>query len=405
MIKNKVLQGLILLFLGFTVFELSSCTQEKGIKTASQEKYTCPMHPQIMNDGPGSCPICKMDLVPVSASGGKNELTLSESQIQLANVRTMKINSSGFKTSKILNGRLMADENRSEIISSRYAGRIDRLFIKETGRQVSKGQALYQIYSEQLQTLQQDYLLQLKQVAAFPSEKIYQSMRDAAKNKLRLFGYTDAQIQALNQGTALKPLLTVYSRSSGIVKELNISEGQYLSEGSQVMKLESFDQLWLEIDIYPSEIQEIKTGTKVNFIVNGIQTKEQSAIIDFISPEMNASTQILKARAEVSNSGLMQPGMQVSVFLPKAEVASALSLPLEAVIRDERGAHVWVKTGENTFSPKMVITGDEDQDRILIVSGLENTNEVVISGAYLLSSEFILKKGVNLMSGHDMSKM
>lgn len=405
MIKNKVLQGLILLFLGFTVFELSSCTQEKGIKTASQEKYTCPMHPQIMNDGPGSCPICKMDLVPVSASGGKNELTLSESQIQLANVRTMKINSSGFKTSKILNGRLMADENRSEIISSRYAGRIDRLFIKETGRQVSKGQALYQIYSEQLQTLQQDYLLQLKQVAAFPSEKIYQSMRDAAKNKLRLFGYTDAQIQALNQGTALKPLLTVYSRSSGIVKELNISEGQYLSEGSQVMKLESFDQLWLEIDIYPSEIQEIKTGTKVNFIVNGIQTKEQSAIIDFISPEMNASTQILKARAVVSNSGLMQPGMQVSVFLPKAEVTSALSLPLEAVIRDERGAHVWVKTGENTFSPKMVITGDEDQDRILIVSGLENTNEVVISGAYLLSSEFILKKGVNLMSGHDMSKM
>lgn len=405
MIKNKVLQGLILLFLGFTVFELSSCTQEKGIKTASQEKYTCPMHPQIMNDGPGSCPICKMDLVPVSASGGKNELTLSESQIQLANVRTMKINSSGFKTSKILNGRLMADENRSEIISSRYAGRIDRLFIKETGRQVSKGQALYQIYSEQLQTLQQDYLLQLKQVAAFPSEKIYQSMRDAAKNKLRLFGYTDAQIQALNQGTALKPLLTVYSRLSGIVKELNISEGQYLSEGSQVMKLESFDQLWLEIDIYPSEIQEIKTGTKVNFIVNGIQTKEQSAIIDFISPEMNASTQILKARAVVSNSGLMQPGMQVSVFLPKAEVTSALSLPLEAVIRDERGAHVWVKTGENTFSPKMVITGDEDQDRILIVSGLENTNEVVISGAYLLSSEFILKKGVNLMSGHDMSKM
>lgn len=405
MIKNKVLQGLILLFLGFTVFELSSCTQEKGIKTASQEKYTCPMHPQIMNDGPGSCPICKMDLVPVSASGGKNELTLSESQIQLANVRTMKINSSGFKTSKILNGRLMADENRSEIISSRYAGRIDRLFIKETGRQVSKGQALYQIYSEQLQTLQQDYLLQLKQVAAFPSEKIYQSMRDAAKNKLRLFGYTDAQIQALNQGTALKPLLTVYSRSSGIVKELNISEGQYLLEGSQVMKLESFDQLWLEIDIYPSEMQEIKTGTKVNFIVNGIQTKEQSAIIDFISPEMNASTQILKARAVVKNSGLMQPGMQVSVFLPKAEVASALSLPLEAVVRDEKGAHVWIKTGTNTFSPKMVRTGDEDQDRILIVSGLENTNEVVISGAYLLSSEFILKKGVNTMSAHDPAKM
>lgn len=405
MIRNKIVSGLILLFLGCTVIGFGSCTHDEQSKSASQEKFTCPMHPQIMNDGPGTCPICKMDLVPVNASGGKNELTLSESQIQLANVRTMKINSSGFKTSKILNGRLLANENRSEVISARYAGRVDRLFVKETGRQVSKGQALYQIYSEQLQTLQQDYLLQLKQVAAFPTEKIYQSMRDAAKNKLRLFGYTDAQIQALNQGTALKPLLTVYSKSSGIVKELNIAEGQYLSEGSQVMKLESFDQLWLEMDIYPSEMQEIKTGTKVNFTVNGIQDKEQLATIDFISPEMDPSTQILKARAVVSNSGLMQPGMQVSVFLPKAEVASALSLPLEAVVRDEKGAHVWIKTRTNTFSPKMVRTGEEDQDRILIVSGLENSSEVVISGAYLLSSEFILKKGVNTMSAHDPAKM
>lgn len=405
MIRNKIVSGLILLFLGCTVIGFGSCTHDEQSKSASQEKFTCPMHPQIMNDGPGTCPICKMDLVPVNASGGKNELTLSESQIQLANVRTMKINSSGFKTSKILNGRLLANENRSEVISARYAGRVDRLFVKETGRQVSKGQALYQIYSEQLQTLQQDYLLQLKQVAAFPTEKIYQSMRDAAKNKLRLFGYTDAQIQALNQGTALKPLLTVYSKSSGIVKELNIAEGQYLSEGSQVMKLESFDQLWLEMDIYPSEMQEIKAGTKVNFMVNGIQDKEQSATIDFISPEMDPSTQILKARAVVSNSGLMQPGMQVSVFLPKAELTDAVSLPLEAVIRDQRGAHVWIKTGENTFSPKMVRTGEEDQDRILIVSGLENTGEVVISGAYLLSSEFILKKGVDNMAGHDHTKM
>lgn len=405
MIRNKIVSGLILLFLGCTVIGFGSCTHDEQSKSASQEKFTCPMHPQIMNDGPGTCPICKMDLVPVNASGGKNELTLSESQIQLANVRTMKINSSGFKTSKILNGRLLANENRSEVISARYAGRVDRLFVKETGRQVSKGQALYQIYSEQLQTLQQDYLLQLKQVAAFPTEKIYQSMRDAAKNKLRLFGYTDAQIQALNHGAALKPLLTVYSKSSGIVKELNITEGQYLSEGSPVMKLESFDQLWLEMDIYPSEMQEIKTGTKVNFTVNGIQDKEQLATIDFISPEMDPSTQILKARAVVSNSGLMQPGMQVSVFLPKAEVASALSLPLEAVVRDEKGAHVWIKTRTNTFSPKMVRTGEEDQDRILIVSGLENSSEVVISGAYLLSSEFILKKGVNTMSAHDPAKM
>lgn len=405
MIKNRILSALFFLCLSITVFELSSCTQDKGDKKASTEKYTCPMHPQIMNDGPGTCPICKMDLVPVNASGGKNELTLSDSQIQLANVRTIKISSSGFSTSRVLNGRLITDEDRSEIISSRYSGRVDRLFIKETGRPVAKGQALFQIYSEQLQTLQQDYLLQLKQVSAFPSEKIYQSMRDAAKNKLRLFGYTDAQINALNKGSNIKPLLTVYSKSSGIVKELNITEGQYLSEGSQVMKLESLDQLWLEMDVYPSEISDIKIGTKVRFSLNGSNGNENTALIDFISPQMDPSTQILKVRAPVRNPGDMQPGMQATVFLPQAEIASAVSLPLEAVIRDQTGAHVWVKTGKNTFSPRMVRTGEEDSDRVIILSGLENVQEAVISGAYLLSSEFILKKGADLMSGHDMSKM
>lgn len=405
MIKNRILPGLILLFLGFTGFGLSSCTQNKENKSASQEKYTCPMHPQIMNDGPGTCPICKMDLVPVNASGGKNELTLSESQIQLANVRTMKINSSGFSTSRVLNGRLIVDEDRTEMISSRYSGRVERLFIKETGRPVAKGQALLQIYSEQLQTLQQDYLLQLKQIAAFPSEKIYQSMRDAAKNKLRLFGYTDAQINALNQGSNLKPLVTIYSRSAGIVKELNISEGQYLSEGSPVMKLESLDMLWLEMDVYPSEIQDIKIGTKVRYSLNGNSGDEQTALVDFISPQIDPSTQILKVRAPVRNTGYMQPGMQATIFLPQTEIVSAVSLPLEAVIRDQTGAHVWIKTGKNTFSPRMVRIGEEDSERVIILSGLENVQEAVVSGAYLLSSEFILKKGADLMSGHDMSKM
>lgn len=405
MIKNKILSGLILLFLGFMLPGLSSCTQDKESKSASQEKYTCPMHPQIMNDGPGTCPICKMDLVPVNASGGKNELTLSESQIQLANVRTMKISSSGFSTSRVLNGRLIVDEDRTETISSRYSGRVERLFIKETGRPVAKGQALLQIYSEQLQTLQQDYLLQLKQIAAFPSEKIYQSMRDAAKNKLLLFGYTDAQIKALNQGSNLKPLVTVYSKSAGIVKELNISEGQYLSEGSPVMKLESLDMLWLEMDIYPSELQDVKIGTKVRYTLNGNSGDEQTASVDFISPQMDTSTQILKVRAPVRNTGYMQPGMQATVFLPQTEIVSAVSLPLEAVIRDERGAHVWIKTGKNTFSPRMVRTGEEDSERVIILSGLENVQEAVVSGAYLLSSEFILKKGADLMSGHDMSKI
>lgn len=392
--KRNILIGFFLLCVGFLQY---SCKDTEKDKHAHAGTYTCPMHPQIINNAPGSCPICGMDLVPVNAAGGKNELMLSDSQVQLANIRTMSIATSSFSTSKVLNGRLITNPERTVTVSSRYSGRIERLFIKETGIKISKGQALFQIYSEQIQTLQQDYLLQIKQAAAFPNEKIYSTMRNAAKNKLRLFGMSDSQIKSLENGTKTSPLLTVFSSESGTVTELNISEGQYVSEGTQVLKLENFDQLWLEMDVYPSEIADIKIGTKVKALVSGLGNEEQSLVIDFISPQIDPSTQILKVRAPIKNSGNLQAGMQASVLLPVSEISDAMSLPMDALVRDERGSHVWVKVGKNTFSPRIVKTGAENEDQIIILSGLEGVKEVVISGAYLLSSEFLLKKGMDPM--------
>jgi len=400
--NRKILVGLILISLGFMVFTLPSCKDPEHDKTAKAGKYTCPMHPQIVNNAPGTCPICGMDLVPVNSSGGKNELSLSDSQIQMANIRTVKISSSTFSTSKVLNGRLIVNPERTAVVSSRYSGRVEKLYVRETGGRVNKGQALFQVYSEELQTLQQDYLLQLKQVAAFPDEKIYTSMREAAKNKLRIFGVSDAQIRAMDQNGKTSPLLTVFSNASGTVTELNITDGQYVAEGTQVLKLENFDQLWLEMDVYPNEIAGLSNGTKVKASINGMNENEQTVQIDFISPQLDPSTQILKVRGPIQNSGNLQVGMQATVFLPVSEISDAMSLPLDAVVRDENGAHVWVKTSKNTFSPRMVKTGAESSDQIIILSGLEDVKEVVISGAYLLSSEFMLKKGADPMSGHDM---
>lgn len=400
--KRKIVVSLILISLGYLVFTLPSCKDPEHNKTTKAGKYTCKMHPQILNNGPGSCPICGMDLVPLNSSGGKNELSLSDSQIQMANIQTLKISSSSFSTSKVLNGQLIVNPERSALVSSRYSGRIEKLYVRETGGRIKKGQALFQVYSEELQTLQQDYLLQLKQVAAFPDEKIYGSMREAAKNKLRLFGVSDAQIRSLDQGSKASPLLTVFSNAAGTVTELNITEGQYIAEGTPVLKLENFDQLWLEMDVYPNEISGLTIGMKVKASINGISENEQTLQIDFISPQLDPSTQILKVRAPIQNSGNLQAGMQATVFLPVSELSDAMSLPLDAVVRDEKGAHVWIKTSKNTFSPRMVKTGEESSDQIIILSGLEDVKEVVISAAYLLSSEFILKKGIDPVAGHEI---
>ena len=401
--KRKIVVSLILISLGYLVFTLPSCKDPEHDKTTKAGKYTCPMHPQIVNNGPGSCAICKMDLVPLNSSGGKNELSLSDSQIQMANVQTVKISSSSFSTSKVLNGRLVVNPERSALVSSRYSGRVEKLYVREIGGKIKKGQALFQVYSEELQTLQQDYLLQLKQVAAFPDEKIYGSMREAAKNKLRLFGLSDAQIRSLDQGAKASPLSTVFSNAAGTVTELNITEGQYITEGSQVLKLENFDQLWLEMDVYPSEISGLTIGMKVKALINGISENEQTLQIDFISPQLDPATQILKVRAPIQNLGNLQAGMQATVFLPVSEISDAMSLPLDAVVRDEKGAHVWIKTAKNTFSPRMVRTGEESSDQIIILSGLEDVKEVVVSGAYLLSSEFIFKKGIDPAAGHEIA--
>ena len=403
--KNRSFYILIAAALFVFAVILQACNDPKPKKTASMQKHTCSMHPQILKDGPGLCPICGMDLVPVNAAVENNGFMLSESQIQLANIKTLKVGASDFNTSEVLNARILSNPELTEVISSRYPGRIEKLFVKETGMSVKKGQALFQIYSEELQIIQQDYLLQLRQAAAFPNEKIYQNLRESAKNKLRLFGYSNAQVAALAKSSKVSPIVTVYARTSGLVNEISVSEGQYVAEGTPVVRLENFNQLWVEADVYPGEASRIRTGTMIKVSVQGSGNPEQTAIIDFISPQIDPSSQLLKVRATIQNNGNLQPGMQATVLLPGSQIKEAISLPIDAVIRDEKGAHVWVKIGKNTFEPRMVVTGKEDANQIIILSGLEKAGEVVVSGAYLLSSEFVLKKGINPMAGHDMSKM
>lgn len=376
--------------------------ENKTEASAPAQTYTCPMHPQIVQNKMGTCPICGMDLVPFDKSNKEASLTLSESQIALANITTMTVGGTAMNNSKMLNGRIVTNPDQTMYMSSRVAGRVENLYVRETGVKVQKGQPLYRIYSEELSSLQQEYLMATAQAKQFPENSRFKEIKQAAMQKLKLYDQSDAQLQALLQSGKVAPYVTYTATASGMVAELSVTEGQYISQGGPVMKLEGYGSLWVEADLYPDEASLIRVGQTVTVIIAGWEQKPQNMTIQFISPAYLGGSQLMQVRGSISNPGNQwQPGLQANVLLPLKSNGNALSLPVDAVIRDGKGSHVWLQTTKGKFAPRMVKTGMENSDRVEITEGLSAGDTVVVSGAYLLYSEYILKKGSDPMAGHN----
>lgn len=384
---------------------ISACTnngkhEHEGEEVATQN-YTCPMHPQIVQNKPGVCPICSMDLVPFDKSSEGEALVINETRQALANITVMTIGLDSLVNNKILNGRLAINPEQTKYISSRVAGRIDQLFIRELGVSIHKGQALYTIYSEQLAVLQQEYLLALAQAEQFGNDAKFKQIKEGARQKLILYNQSPAQIKALEVSNKVDATVTYFAAESGIVAEISITEGQYVEEGSAVFRLENYNSLWVEADLYPNEAANVKIGQEVKVVIPGWENETQFMKVQFLNPSLQSASQLVQLRGNLTNpNGQWQAGQQANIYLPVKSNGDVLSLPVDAVIRTGQGAHVWVETEKDTFEAKMVKTGVENFDQVEIVEGLEKGDKVVMTGAYLLNSEYILKKGADPMAAH-----
>lgn len=405
--KSSGLWSSMLLFLFAaiaTVVFFTSCKNDKKVAANTDVYYTCSMHPQINEPKPGKCPICGMNLIQVQKSQGpkSEELQLSEQQIQLGNIVVDTIGKAVLGNETVLAATLNYDQQKLTSISSRVTGRIDKLYHKNIGDYIKKGEPLMEIYSEELNNAKQEYLLALERRKLLDNSLIdFDQVIKSAKTKLLLWGISEAQINALTNSNKAKLTTSVYSNQSGYITELNVQEGEYIAEGGTIVQLADLSTLWVEAQVYTSQYSQINNSSTVTIQLTGIG-KEIKGQLEFVNPEISPDNRINLIRVTIPNQGnQLRPGMSVYVVLKEGQ-RNVLSLPMDAVIRDAKGATVWVQTGKNTFKNKMVTIGMESGDRIEITNGLTQGEAVVTSGAYLINSEFIFRKGASPMAGMKM---
>jgi Cu(I)/Ag(I) efflux system membrane fusion protein len=400
---------MILFVTSVSIFVFSSCKQQKkeAVTVANKDVYyTCSMHPQVHEDHPGNCPICGMKLIAVSKksmnSGTSMQIQLSAEQIRLGNIHVDTIGKENIGEKLVLTGTLNFNQDKLSTVSARVEGRVDRLYFKNIGDYVAKGAILYSLYSEQLNNAKEEYVNALQQQSSLGTSLInYAALVESAKTKLLLWGMTEAQIKELTQGKQAATHTIFYSTESGYITAINANEGEYVLEGGPVIQLANLSTLWAEAQVYTTQMPSINKNENVTVQIPDLN-ETINGNIDFVNPEINPDTRINLVRVTVPNkNNLLHPGMSVYIILQNKQ-RNALTLPAAAVLRDSKGASVWVQTKPGIYEIRMVKTGIAENDAVEIISGLNTGEAVVTTGAYLLNSEYIFQHGADPMAGMKM---
>ncbi len=380
-----------------------SCKKEVDHQ-AMEEYYTCPMHTSVRSDKPGACPVCGMGLLKVkkiesSESMDSTMLTLDKEQQTLANIIIDTARFTMISTQTTLTGTISEDENKLTTITARIKGRIDRLFLREEGGRIKKGQAIYSIYSEELLADQNDYLSTLQHLDKFPGQQTaVDGLIQGGRKKLLLWGMTESQIKNLEANQQASSLLTYYSANTGFVVKLLVNEGEYTEIGRPLFQIADLSSVWVETQVYANELQYLTEKTEASITIEGLPQKPFKAKMAFENPAIEENSKISLVRFRIDNSNnMIKPGMMARVAInhhPK----QTLVIPKSSLLIG-RMTMVWIEVMPGMFESRTVKTGIENKQFVEILSGLKVGDRVVTSGAYLLNSAFILKKGANSSMG------
>ena len=299
------------------IFVACSKTEENGKHEHEVVKkdgyWTCTMHPQVHMDGPGSCPICGMDLIKKVADEAEepekdkdmaNMVTLTGKKQVLANVSTVFVKNESMQDQVTAYSYLDFAENNRKTISARFNGRIEKLFVDKTGDYIKKGQPLFEIYSPDLVQAQNEYLIALNNSSSSVS------LIKASKKKLEIFGLTSEQIQTLEKSKEINITLTYYSPISGTVIEKKVQEGVYVNEGATIYDVAELSTLWNIAEVYENNLSNVKVGSSVKLHLRAYPGEEFNGKVTFIYPVINSQTRTVKVRSGFSSvGGKLKPQM------------------------------------------------------------------------------------------------
>ncbi|MEI6275205.1 MAG: efflux RND transporter periplasmic adaptor subunit [Prolixibacteraceae bacterium] len=401
-IFTAVLTGGI--FIGWLLFH-SAPKMEAGPQTATEENksafWTCAMHPQIRKSEAGLCPICAMELIPLSQSGGTSvdpaTIHFTKEAAQLANLQTTVVSSRNPVKEVRLYGKVQADERLIQSQVSYIPGRIEKLLINFTGETVRKGQILAVIYSPDLVTSQQELIEAAKTQQAQPE------IFEAAKEKLRQWKLTEQQINSIVNSGQVKSQMDITSTVDGVVISRRVNNGDYVSQGTVLYEVSNLSEVWVQFEAYESDLQFLAKGNKVDFSFQALPGENYSGNIVFIDPSIDPVTRIAKLRVEISNrSGKLKPEMFASGIVKSGleEFRDKLVIPRSAVLWTGKRSVVYVKVAgkDPVFKIREIGLGPQLGNSYVVTDGLTDGEEIVTEGAFSIDAAAQLEGKPSMMN-------
>ena len=356
--------------------------------------FVCPMHPQIVRDEAGTCPICGMDWV-------EKKIDASAGQQPTVEISNAVINSMGVRTDYARNttlwryietvGRIDYDETRLAHVHPRAAGWMEKLSLRAEGEPVRRGQLIGRLYSEEILSAQVDFLIALDQPGG--SARI-----EKARNRLRLLGVTEGTISAIQKRRESFNTVPVVANADGIVTMLGAREGMYVTPDMEIVTIADLSRIWVLVDVYEHQIDWLANGQSAEIRVPAYPGRVWEGEVEYIYPELDPQSRTLKVRLAFDNpEGLLKSNMFADVVIYGGPKRDTLAIPAEALIETGKRTAVVRALGDGRFRPVDVVTGMRAGGMVEIFNGLQAGDEVVVSGQFLIDSEASLQASFRRM--------